>query len=1176
MLKSIISPLCVLVSVGLWAESAQAQTTAKPSAKPGPAVPGAKAPEREGAATFKVETRLDKKEIKRSRAADAKRDEAIDELKKLIPKAPDSRKAEMIFRLAELYWEKSKYKYGLEMEDYEKAYTKWGDSGQKGNPPDMKSYLRESELIKQNALKLYEKVLAEYPRYERNDEVLFYLGYNEYEAGNHKKAVRHYVTLTKQFPKSRLVADAYLQLGEHFFNNNDVLKARKAYERSLTSDEARVYNYALYKLAWCDYNLQEYQSGIEKLKKVIKLSNKGGDQRSVQLKAEALGDLARFFSYEDEVDTAYAYFVKEGSEELAIRYTTRLGALFHDQGKWELEIKSYMLLLKKHPMNEKAPYLQASVVEAYSQMNDKAKVRRQVERLVDLYRPGTPWYKAQEARGQDGKAALEYAYDLTETKLRDLVTEYHRDAQKRKDIPTYQLARDIYAKYLDAFGSTPAAYEMRFFYAEVLWALQEWEAAAVQYNQVATADIKDKKAAKKYARIAAYNQILAYEKIMVTGQSSGDLKSGMRIVEKKSKGKSDAGQVTKIRLTGLKEGKSYVEQEIPEVEKKLSEACDLYFKIAEKDDPELPAIKFKAAYLYYKHNHFVEAAKRYFEIIDRWPSDPLSKKGAHLILDSLNVQKKWDELAHYAGKFHENPKLSRRDPKFAAEVQELLEGASYLSIQEAEQKAQALTEAEPKREALASAATRFMDFQKRFAKSDYADEALFSAELIYDKANELDRAIEAAQILKAEYKPLAFKDKKAATKRRGRRGRKAKATVAKAGAENNAQMIARRNDLLLASLMERIADFKEASKLYEAYYREYPSDAEAPNALFNAGLYAQGLGDREKALELFHEYVDVFKARPDAADVYWRTCQLYVADKAWSKAESCYGDFKKKYASASKERLYTSRYHQALALEKQGKRSAALKEFKWLVNEVSRLPQAVKDSDGARLAAAHAAFELLEPEFDTYKRMKVTLSRQSLIAKLKKAEDLACVDSDAAKCKSQGKYLNVLAYGNGEYGICALTRMGQVYRLVATSIREAPLPRRLNEEQREIYRAELDNVALGPEEKGISAFERSLSKAYELNIYNKCTLTAQENLKELNPNKFPELQKRAFMGADTFVEAGPVAMLEAPPEPKAEPEPKAGAKADVKAGASAAASAGSQAAQGKAPKAEASDKKVGN
>ena len=110
----------------------------------------------------------------------------IEELKKLIPKAPNTRKAEMIFRLAELYWEKSKYRFGLEMTAFDKAYTEWTDAGRPGKEPTQKDYIRESELIKQNALKLYDKVLKEYPTYERNDEVLFYLGYNEYEAGDKK------------------------------------------------------------------------------------------------------------------------------------------------------------------------------------------------------------------------------------------------------------------------------------------------------------------------------------------------------------------------------------------------------------------------------------------------------------------------------------------------------------------------------------------------------------------------------------------------------------------------------------------------------------------------------------------------------------------------------------------------------------------------------------------------------------------------------------------------------------------------------------------------------------------------------------------------------------------------------------------------------------------------------
>ena len=39
---------------------------------------------------------------------------------------------------------------------FDKAYTDWNDAGRPGKEPTQKDYIRESELIKQNALKLYE------------------------------------------------------------------------------------------------------------------------------------------------------------------------------------------------------------------------------------------------------------------------------------------------------------------------------------------------------------------------------------------------------------------------------------------------------------------------------------------------------------------------------------------------------------------------------------------------------------------------------------------------------------------------------------------------------------------------------------------------------------------------------------------------------------------------------------------------------------------------------------------------------------------------------------------------------------------------------------------------------------------------------------------------------------
>ncbi|MBI2375955.1 MAG: tetratricopeptide repeat protein [Deltaproteobacteria bacterium] len=1037
---------------------------------------------RQGAATLKVETALDKKAIDRSQKADKKRDEAIEDLKKIIPTAPADRKAEMIFRLAELYWEKSKFNRDLAMQEFEKKYQEWVDSGRPGKEPTDKTFVRESELIKENALKLYEKVLKEYPTYERNDEVLFYLGYNEYEAGNKPKAVSHYWTLIKQFPQSKLIFDAYLQLGEHFFNSNDVLKARQALERALgKGSPPRIYNYALYKLAWCDYNVQEYAEGIKKLKEVIDLSEKAkaakadgsGDPR---LGSEALGDLARFFSYVDEIDSAFDYFKKKGGEEIAIRYTTRLGELFHEQGKWDNEISTYRLLNDKYAMNPKAPELQSRIVTAYSKLNRQDLVRKEVERLVDLYRPGTPWYKTQEKAGK--KEILELAYDLTESNLRDLVTEYHQDAQKRQDIPTYQLARDIYKKYLDAFSETESSYQMRYFYAEVLWALKEWKNAAEQYDKVVTVNEKG-----KYARDGAYNAVLAWEKINLEGEK-GQLGDQQKIKEDKKKGDI---KKEKVVIQNLVKDREYKEEPIPETELKLSLACDTYFRLADPKEQFLPDVKFKAAWIYYKHNHFVESATRYNEIIERWPGSDLSKKAANLILDSLNVQKKWPELEQYARGFRKSDKLIGGDTKFRDEVQTIVEGASYKTILEEDAAARKL-EGDGQQLALAKVATRFRGFRDEFEKSQFADKALYSAMLIYSKADELDNAISAAELLLNEYKASDLREK---------------------------------SHFALAKYYEGVADFDKAAKLNSTFYEEYKKSENAADALYNAGLFYQGIGNSSEAINHYAKYIKDFENKPDAKALAWRVCEIYDDDKSWKKSSDCWKAFsEEKRYQEDKGRVFEAKYRYALSLEAQKRSKEALDTYKWIVASFPKLSKKDQEAPGAQKAGAHSSFWLLDADFQKYLGMKILLNKKSLEDKGKTANELACIDSEAGKCAKQGRFVEVINYKNGDYAIASLLRIGLVFRDFAKKLREAPIPRGLTEEQRDIYVAELDSMATEPEEKAIQAFELALQKAYELNIYNDFLVEAQNNLKELNPNKFPDQQKAAPRGAAGFIVAG--------------------------------------------------------
>ena len=60
--------------------------------------------------------------------ANQKRQEAITQLKQILgdqKRLPADTKAEMLMRLAELYFEQSKYEYNREMDVYDELYEKW-------------------------------------------------------------------------------------------------------------------------------------------------------------------------------------------------------------------------------------------------------------------------------------------------------------------------------------------------------------------------------------------------------------------------------------------------------------------------------------------------------------------------------------------------------------------------------------------------------------------------------------------------------------------------------------------------------------------------------------------------------------------------------------------------------------------------------------------------------------------------------------------------------------------------------------------------------------------------------------------------------------------------------------------------------------------------------------------
>lgn len=1054
---------------------------------------------------------------KKDALADKKRDEAIEGFKRLIPKIQDgtSRKADLLYRLSELYWEKSKYLYRLEMDRYLEAEKKYDAAVARGDKLEApKEDHKDSERYRAEVMSLYEDILRDYPQYEIRDEVLFSQAYNLYELGRQPEAVKRYEELIRDFPQSQFVPDAYIQLGNHYFDDNKLMPAKKNYEKARDTGVPKIYAYAIYKLAWCDFNAGDYEAGLKKLQEAVEYADTRGEELG-DLKTEALNDLTVFYVQLDQPKEAIAYFKAKAPEKRQARLIAKTAVGLADAGHFDSGIYMFRWLIDEKPMGPSAPEYQQAIVRSFEGLRQRTQVRAEMKKMVDLYRPGGSWWQA----NTGSKSVLRNAFNVTEEAMRVMVTEYHQEAQKTREVATYQLARDIYKEYVDAFASSSdpdfvsdSAFNLRFFYAEILWALEEWEAAAVQYDAVVAFKIPARDSAREvsnesYRKSASFAAVLAYDKLVKIerGQlAKSDLKAGQKVDENKYKGDVEKKRIVK------KDAKEQQEQPLTRFEDRLVAACDTYNSLYPNNEDEVD-LRYQAAVILYDRNHFVDAARRFGEIIVKFPEERRSRDAADLTMFVLESREEWFELNKLSRQFLGNKKLTKPGTDFATRVAKVVEGSQYKWVDEVVYR----QEKNPKK-----AAELFLEFVTEFPKSENADRALTYAMIIFQEAAELDRGVEAGERVLREYPDSVFDLKVRYT---------------------------------LAGFYEKMAEFQKAAEAYEAFVAAYdeasnaakkkaakatakkdakdskaaepkvvqrPSserdqilqDAEGwvADALFNAGVWWEGVGNSQKAVAAYGAYIARFRDRKDVPQIAFNIALVYEKDGKWAEAARAFYSFSEVYnrdARTDPGQIYLAKYRELMA----HRQLKAWKEIERVQSDLVRgwakLPDESKQNVPLLDAYAHARFLGLEALWKHYQDIKFTR-----VATIRR--DLAA--KQRAIQRVEKEYAAVLAIGSGEWGIAALTRIGLAYADFARNIIDSPDPKGLDEDQVAMYRGELENLALPLEDKSTEALEKALDKAYELSIYNEFTLAAQEQVNRYRPGAYAQVRQVPYRGSEFF------------------------------------------------------------
>jgi hypothetical protein len=550
-----------------------------------------------------------------------------------------------MFRLAELYYEKSSDEFLVLQEAYQKALD--SPTPPTGEPP-------RAEY--NNTVNLYRRMLVDFPNYRLLDAAYYLMGFCLGEMGQEAEGRQALLALTcanrykpldpptpitpsEGTPAgraasraalaqdmyrgcepvrkgSKFLPEAWTRIGEMHFDSAELPQAISAYSRVLEFKDSSYYDKALYKLAWSYYRDNHFVEAIKEFDRLVKWADdkkSSGDKFGSDLRPEAIQYLGVSFSEPDwngdtvadgetGLQRVEAFYRGRENEPHVKEVYQRLGEIYFDATQYPEAIAVMKLLLTKWPHNPEAPKIQDRIVTAYERDRNMVAAAKEREMLGRMYVKGTDWYRA----NQNNPDALAAAQQLSEDALLSAATNVHAAAQACRSQaleakqpaklveckPLYQTSAELYEKYLNAYPNSKRAYEFSIFYADALYYSDQYDKAIAAYTNV-----RDSVLDNRFQREAAFNVIKAYEDIIERMKTARQLDDPPIPDENNTR-----PPVAPLAM--------------PEVYQKYVGALDWYTQNIK--DEKIPDLRYASAVLQLRYRNWPDARGRLAQITDAY------------------------------------------------------------------------------------------------------------------------------------------------------------------------------------------------------------------------------------------------------------------------------------------------------------------------------------------------------------------------------------------------------------------------------------------------------------------------------------------------------------------------------------------------------------------------------
>lgn len=628
----------------------------------------------------------------------AQEEKALQQINKLLKKYKNTQlEPDLLMRMAELYMRRAKTDRFLELNHISEDRVSV-------LPKAIKSSNSKKQVF--NAIDIFDQIERRYPNFEKIDAVIFNNAFANQQVGNDSKSEKLYKKLVASFSDSQFLPDAYLAVGEIEFRNGKFKEALAHFTAIRNYPDSMVFPYGIYKAAWTYYNLRDAKLALKNLEDVVQygkfVQQQGIDSR-LDLRREALVDMALFYEDINQPGEAYSYFKNQAGDLDVAPVLVRLANLYKRHGRNQDIIVVLTELIRKKANSAYVPTAYIEVADASEKLKKKKDVITLLEEFYKICQIGSSWATAQGDLAitdkdspllelVDSSDKLTSAQAICQNTFHRVNLSYANRWLKtwQKDIKQDELANLVesaFDLYLKSDGKSQESSRTRFVYADFLFKREKYRSASEHYE--------------------------------ISSQISNDVLIG-----------PDASYYSLLSLEKAVKN-TWSEKD----EMKFRNLSSVYLMKYPKDKHRLD-VEFELGFIFYQKGKYDEAAPLFLRLGEQYSTLDKGIKSQDLYLDILNIKKDFSTLKNYTYTLK-----SKADPIRSAKLTKIYEESYFYIIQDLE-----------KANSFKQAVEEYHAFAKINPNSPLTQKANWNATQLLYKMNEPILAAEASNAYYNQYK----------------------------------------------------------------------------------------------------------------------------------------------------------------------------------------------------------------------------------------------------------------------------------------------------------------------------------------------------------------------------------------------------------------------------------------